>query len=429
MLIGERWFIVTVDPILDADKNLVGAVNILHDITERKRAGEDRERLESQLFQSQRIEAVGRLAGGVAHDFNNMLSIILGYGELLLTTLPAQDPSRDDVEAIVDAGKRSAVLTRQLLAFSRQQTLQPEILDLGEVLKEIEKMLRSLIREDIELKYVFGEDLASVMVDPHQIEQVIMNLVINARDAMPQGGELTIETKNVTLDGVNETSHPGLPGGEYVMLAITDTGYGMGKEVMDRIFEPFFTTKEKGKGTGLGLATAYGIVKQSGGGIYADSEPGKGASFKIYLPPTEQKGDAKGAKSGEEVESGGNKQILVVEDEAALRKLLEEMLASLGYQVTVAESGREALRMIEEEGFEPDLLLTDVVMPGMNGSVLVKRLREKHPTLRVLFMSGYTANTVASDDVLGPGTLFIEKPMNLQVLSERVRKALRATVD
>jgi len=428
MQIGERWFNVTVDPILDADKNLLGAVNILQDISERKRAGEDREKLETQLFQAQKIEAVGRLAGGVAHDFNNMLSIILGYGEMLLATLPDQDPLRDDVEAIVDAGKRSAILTRQLLAFSRQQTMQPEILYLEDVLREIESMLRSLIREDIELKFVFSEDLAPVLADPNQIEQVIMNLVINARDAMPQGGELIFETRKVTLAGAYGASQPGLAPGEYVMLSITDTGCGMEKEVLDKIFEPFFTTKEKGKGTGLGLSTAYGIIKQSGGGIYVYSEPERGTSFKIYLPQTERLGDKKDEKS-DEMESGGGEHVLVVEDEAPLRKLLEGMLGSLGYRVTVAGSGKEALLMMNVGGLEPDLLLTDVVMPGMDGSVLVKRLRQRYPDLKVLFMSGYTANTVASDDVLGPGTLFIEKPMTLQVLSERVREALRATVD
>ncbi len=429
MQIGERWFNVTVDPILDTDSNLVGAVSILHDITERRQAREERVRLETQLIQAQRIEAVGRLAGGVAHDFNNMLSIILGYGELLLARLQSQDPSRGDVEAIVDAGKRSAVLTRALLAFSRQQTLQPEILDLELVLKGIEKMLRSLIREDIELKLVFPPDLAPVMVDRSQIEQVIMNLVINARDAMPQGGELIIETKNATMDRTYAASHPGLVSGDYVMLAVTDTGCGMEKEILGKVFEPFFTTKEKGKGTGLGLATAYGIVKQSGGYIYAYSEPGMGTTFKIYLPRADRRSDVKSAKSGEEVRRGGDEHILVVEDEAALRKLLEEMLVNLGYRVTVAASGSEALLMMEKMELEPDLLLTDVVMPGMDGSVLVERLRQRHPALRVLFMSGYTANAVLREGVLEPGTLFVEKPIDLSALSTRIREAMGGTAD
>jgi PAS domain S-box-containing protein len=429
MLFGERWFNVTVDPILDEDKNLVGAVNILHDITERKQAEEDRERLETQLFQAQRIEAVGRLAGGVAHDFNNMLSIILGYGELLLAKLQPEDPSRADMEAIVDAGKRSAVLTRALLAFSRQQTLQPEIIDLEVVLRDNEKMLRSLIREDIELKLVSSPDLAQVKVDPSQIEQVIMNLVINARDAMPEGGKLTIETKNVTVDRAYAASHPGMTAGYYVLLAVTDTGSGMGKEVMDRVFEPFFTTKEKGKGTGLGLSTAYGIVKQSSGCIYAYSEPGKGTTFEIYLPEAERRSDAKGGKGREGVRHGRDEHILVVEDEVALRKLLEEMLVSLGYRVTVAAGGNDALLLMEEMETKPDLLLTDVIMPGMDGSVLVERLRQKYPELRVLYMSGYAADPVVREDVLEPGTLFIEKPMNLTTLSTRIREAIGGTVD
>lgn len=429
MQIDERWFNVVVDPILDADKNLLGAVNILQDITESKRAEEQRERLEAELFQAQRIEAVGRLAGGVAHDFNNMLSIILGYGEMLLAKLEEQDPSRDDVKTMVEAGKRSAALTRQLLAFSRQQTLQPKMIDLKVILKDIEMMLRSLIGEEIELELIAPENLAPVIADPGQMEQVIMNLAINARDAMSKRGKLTIEALNVELDELFAMSHPGAVPGKFVMLAVTDTGCGMEKEVLDKIFEPFFTTKEKGKGTGLGLSTVYGIVKQSNGCIYAYSEPGEGSTFEVYLPQMEQRSDETGVLNRNEDQSGRGEHILLVEDEAALRALLEEMLVKLGYRVTVAANGNEAVLLVEERGLEPDLLLTDVVMPGMDGSVLVERLRERDPALNVLYMSGYMADAVSHDGILDPSTHFIEKPISLSDLSKSIREAMRGTAE
>ncbi len=425
MEIGGHWFNVAVDPILDPDGMLVGGVATARDITERRKVDEEREKLEAQLIQTQRIEAIGRLAGGVAHDFNNMLGIILGYGELLLARLEKDDPLREDVEAIVDAGKRSGVLTGQLLAFSRQQTLQAEVVDLGDVVKAVEKMLRSLIREDIELKLILRDGLAPVMADAGQIQQVVVNLVINARDAMPNGGELIIETESVTLDETYATSHPSVVPGDYVMLAVTDTGHGMEKEVLDRIFEPFYTTKEKGKGTGLGLATAYGIVKQSGGLIYAYSEPERGTTFKIYLPQTRSKPGAEDGRAAE-VKKGEGQLVLVVEDEAPLRKLMEEMLVKLGYRVSLAADANEAISLIEDDGLEPDLLMTDVIMPGMDGAALVKRLRQKHPALDVLYMSGYTPNAVIEQGVLDQGTFFIEKPINLDSLARRVGEAISA---
>jgi CheY-like chemotaxis protein len=298
------------------------------------------------------------------------------------------------------------------------------VLDLNEVVRNIEKMLRRLIGEDIELELSLSKGLPRVKVDPGQIEQVIMNLAVNARDAMPQGGKLLIETSEVELDDAYAQNHPSVAPGKYVMLAISDTGCGMEKEVLAQIFDPFFTTKEKGKGTGLGLATVYGIVKQSGGNIWVYSEPGQGATFKIYLPVTGDQAEALAGEAAQEEPAGGGEHILVVEDEAALRGLLETMLSRLGYKVTLAANGGEALLLVEK-GLEPDLVITDVVMPGMSGPVLVERLRQKQPGLKVLFMSGYTDNAIVHHGVLEPGTPFIQKPFTPLDIAENVGKVLR----
>ncbi|MBW1700353.1 MAG: response regulator [Deltaproteobacteria bacterium] len=426
--IRDRWFQVTVDPILDGEGRYTGAVHILSDITERKQAEEEREKLQSQLLQAQRLESVGRLAGGVAHDFNNMLSVILGHAEIVHQELHPGDPLRNDVEQILKAVRSSAGLTRQLLAFGRKQTLQPEVLDLNEVVRNIEKMLRRLIGEDIALELALAGDLSCVKVDPGQIEQVIMNLAVNARDVMPTGGKLLIETSEVELDEAYAQNHAGVAPGKYVMLAMTDTGCGMDKEVLSQIFEPFFTTKEKGKGTGLGLSTAYGIVKQSGGNIWAYSEPGQGATFKIYLPVTGEQAEARAEEAAQEERAGGGEHILVVEDEEALRKLLKAMLSRLGYKVTLAANGGEALLLVEEKGLEPDLIMTDVVMPGISGKVLSERLRQKQPDLKALFMSGYTDNAIVHHGVLDPETPFIQKPFTLRDIAEKVLAVLRGRV-
>ncbi|MEC4684422.1 MAG: PAS domain S-box protein [Nitrospirota bacterium] len=383
-------------------------------------------RLEDQYRQAQKLEAIGLLSGGVAHDFNNLLTVILGYGEVILRRLHRDDPLRQDINKILNACHQGASLTHQLLAFSRRQTLQPEVIELNRLLDDQQKLLRRLIGENIEFITTFADNLGRVKADPGQIEQVIMNLAVNARDAMPRGGKLIIETSNVELDKEYSKGHISVVPGKYVMLAITDTGVGMDKETRGKIFEPFFTTKELGRGTGLGLSTVYGIVKQSGGHIWVYSEPDKGTTFKIYLPCTEDAPTAKVEHEEVEVQSGCG-HILVVEDESAIRELIEIQLENLGYQVTLAANGGEALLAIEEKGIRPDLLITDVVMPGMSGVVLLKRLRKTLPELRVLFMSGYTDNVIVHQGILDPGIPFIQKPFSIKGLSAIVCKELQSS--
>ena len=394
------------------------------DVTEHLRADEEKMRLEDQLRQAQKVDAIGRLAGGVAHDFNNLTAIVLGYGEMLLGQLGAEDPARKAVEQIVAAGRRSATLTRQLLAFSRKQTLQPEVLELNALLRNLEKMLGRVIGEDILLEFVLAADLGRVMADPGQLEQVVVNLVVNARDAMPGGGRLTVETTNVELDETYVLGHESVIPGKYVMLALTDTGCGMDKAAMAKLFEPFYTTKEKGKGTGLGLSTVYGIVKQSGGYIWAYSEPGRGTSFKIYLPRTEAEPEVKPAETGGVSLRGGGERILLVEDEGSLRELCASVLQRLGYRVSAAASGPEALRLLERERLELDLVLTDVIMPGLSGVELADRLRQERPGLKVLYMSGYPDEAIARHGVLDAGTPFIQKPFSECDLAAKVRAVL-----
>lgn len=394
------------------------------DISDQKKAEADRDRLQEQLFQSQKLESIGRLAGGVAHDFNNMLSVIIGYGENVLEQLHQGDPMREEVKEIVAAGRRSAALTRQLLAFSRKQTLQPEVLDLNDVIHNLEKMLHRLIGEDIELELALAQDISRVLVDPGQVEQVIMNLAINARDAMPEGGKLLIETAETELGQTYAEKHPEVTPGNYVLLAMTDTGCGIPNEFMDKVFEPFFTTKEEGKGTGLGLAMVYGIVKQSGGNIWVYSESSQGTTFKIYLPRTEAKHEPVKRKAVGVNRKGGGEHILAVEDEETLRRFIGTLLPRLGYKVTLAANGGEALLLIEEKGLQPDLLLTDVVMPNMSGKQLVARLRMSRPDLKVLYMSGYTDNSIVHHGVLDPDTPFLQKPFTMNQIAAKIREVL-----
>lgn len=412
-------------PISGAAGRPGGTVHIVKDVTAELAARKEREELAERLKLSQRLEAVGRLAGGVAHDFNNLLSVILGYAAFAAKELHASDPIRGHIVEIQTAGQRAAALTRQLLAFSRKQVLEPEVLDLNRVLAGIESMLRRLLREDIDVEVHPGAELGGVLADPGQLEQVIVNLAVNARDAMPAGGKLTIATENVELDDAYASRHVAVRPGRFVLLSVSDTGEGMDAATRERIFEPFFTTKENGKGTGLGLATVYGIVKQSGGNIWVYSEPGYGSTFKVYLPRVDAPA-VEAAHSPAPVATGGDETVLLVEDEDAVRRLAERILRGEGYAVLTAANGGEALLVSEQRRGKIDLLLTDVVMPRMSGRELAERLAKESPGLKVLYMSGYTDDAIVHHGVLDPGTRFIGKPFSAAELARKVREALDA---
>ncbi len=384
----------------------------------------DRRRLEEQLLQSQKMEAVGRLAGGIAHDFNNLLTAVSGYTELLLGQLPEGDPRRENAEEIREAGRRAAALTQQLLAFSRRQVLEPRVLDLNAVIVNTEKMLRRVIGEDVELTVSLDPALWRTRADPGQIEQAILNLIVNARDAMPRGGRLTLETGNVELDdkfaGAYVTVHPG----PHVMLAVSDTGVGMDAEQQARLFEPFYTTKERGKGTGLGLSTTYGIVKQSGGSIWVYSEPGHGTTFKIYLPRCEDPLEEQPAVLSPTAPVTGTETVLLVEDEPEVRRLVDKLLHMRGYTVIAAASPAEAIAASRRHEAEIQILVTDVIMPGMNGRELARTLAPSRPRMRVLYMSGYTDTAISQHGILAPGTAFLSKPFTPDALARKVREVL-----
>jgi two-component system cell cycle sensor histidine kinase/response regulator CckA len=384
----------------------------------------DRKQLEEQLRQSQKLESIGQLAGGVAHDFNNLLTVITGYTDICLSRLADNDPLRRNLEQIKRAAERASSLTRQLLAFSRKQILQPKIVDLTMTVTNLDKMLQRLIGEDVELVTILDPKLGNIKADPGQIEQVLMNLAVNARDAMSTGGKLTIETKNVYLDEAYARRHVGATAGPHVMLAVSDTGHGMDAETQARIFEPFFTTKEQGKGTGLGLAMVYGIVRQSGGNIWVYSEPKHGTTFKVYLPMVEEKGEVRDEGANVRKPERGTETILLVEDEDAVRLLLLDILESEGYTVLAASNGQEALDTCGKYAGSIHLLMTDVVMPGMSGRQLVERMSEKCGNAKVLYMSGYTDNAIVHHGVLDPGLAFLQKPFTPIAAAHKVREVL-----
>jgi PAS domain S-box-containing protein len=401
---------------------------LAHDITERKRAEEALQLTEEQLRQALKMEAVGKLAGGVAHDFNNLLTAITGHSEMCLKRLTPEDSLHRHLDQIKKAGDRAAALTRQLLAFSRKQILQPEVLDLNHIVLELSKMLQRLIGEDVDLLMGLAADLGKVKADPNQLEQVLMNLVVNARDAMPKGGKLTIETSNVHLSEEFADRHVSVPAGHYVMLAVSDSGCGMDAETQARIYEPFFTTKEVGKGTGLGLATVYGIVKQSEGSIWVYSELGMGTTFKIYLPAVECQ-QAKVAVGVENPELlMGVETVLLVEDEEVVREMATEILRENGYHVMEAKHPQEALSLAAQYDGIIHLMLTDVVMPQMSGRDLAEQLMPTRPDMKVLYMSGYTDDAIVHHGVLEEGTAFIAKPFSIDGLARKLREVLDESV-
>jgi PAS domain S-box-containing protein len=413
----DRKFESHVQPLRDNEGAIQGVIGVALDITER-------ERLTDQLRQSQKMQAVGELAGGVAHDFNNLLMVVKGHAQILLDRIPDGSPLRLSAEQVEKAADRAATLTRQLLAFSRKQVLQPRVLDMNEAVAGMIRMFSRVIGENIDMAFLPGGKLGRVKADPGQIEQVLLNLVVNARDAMPNGGRLTIETSNVELDCGYAATHTSVEPGLYVMLTVTDTGCGMDAATQARIFEPFFTTKGPGKGTGLGLATVYGVVKQSGGYIYVYSEVGRGTTFKIYLPQVVAELDKLSPDSQKKRSVRGSETILFVEDEQSVRELVRDFLAAAGYCMLQASDGTEALKVASAHPGPIHMLITDVVMPHLSGPELATKLSAERPDLKVLFISGYTDDTVFRHGVLEGGVAFLQKPFNLKALSQKIREVI-----
>jgi signal transduction histidine kinase len=420
------WFDLYSFPFIDTvTGKMRGVIEYARDITERKRTEEEKLSLQEQLRQSQKMEAIGQLAGGVAHDFNNLLTVIKGYTQLSLLDLKENNPLRGNLQEIEKATQQATDLTRQLLTFSRRQVLDFKVLDLNTLLKGLEKMLRRIIGEDIELVTHLEENLGRVKIDPSQIEQVIFNLAVNARDAMPSGGKLTVETANVELDEGYAYTHVGVTPGRYVGLSVSDTGVGMSQEEKEKAFEPFFTTKGKGKGAGLGLSIVYGIVKQSNGNIWVYSEPGRGTTFKINLPRTEEELDTFRKRAETDFFPGGSETVLLVEDDELVRDLANRLLKQLGYKVLVAVNGEDALHVAREhDGEKIHLLLADIVMPQMGGKELAIKLKILRPDVKVLYTSGYADNAIAHHGFLDPAIHFLQKPFSLKTLSQKVREVL-----
>ena len=416
---GEAFTIyIRTSAVRDEEGAPIVIVSVARDITEKKQ-------LENQLRQSQKMEAIGQLAGGIAHDFNNLLTVIEGYTELLFSNISDNDPAQNFVRQIKKAADRATALTGQLLAFSRRQILQPKTIDMNVLVGEMSILLKRLIGEDIEFTTLLSPDIGSIKADRSHMEQVLMNLAVNARDAMPDGGVLTVETRAVTLDSAPYEQHQsGIRKGSYVLLSISDTGVGMDDETRERVFEPFFTTKEKSKGTGLGLATVYGIVKQSGGHILLDSELGKGTTFKIYLPMIKSKATHKEQPEKEATNMHGTETLLVVEDEFMVRELVCDTLRTAGYTILEASNGKQAIEIFLKNETKIDMILTDVIMPEMSGRKMIETISQTHPTVLALYMSGYTDDAIIKHGVLDPGMAYIQKPFSPKALIAKVKEVL-----
>jgi two-component system sensor histidine kinase EvgS len=419
------WADVSVAMWRDDKGNPLYFITTVVDITERKNIEAEHEKLQSQLLQAQKMESVGRLAGGVAHDYNNMLSVIIGYAQLGIDKTDPEDELRADLHEILTAAERSTDITRQLLAFARKQTIDPKVLDLNETVESMLKMIRRLIGEDIDLSWKPKPGVWPVKMDPSQLNQILVNLCVNARDAISDVGKITIETDNVRFDDAYCADHAGFIPGEYVLLAVSDDGRGMDRKTLDNIFEPFYTTKPIGKGTGLGLSVIYGIVKQNKGFINVYSEPEKGTTFRLYFSRHDDVVRRIEADPAEETPAGSGETVLIVEDETSILKLAKRILEQLDYNILTAETPGEAVALTNEHDGEIHLLITDVVMPEMNGRDLAEKLQAEYPKLKVLFMSGYTANVIAHHGVLDADVHFIQKPFSNKDLAVKVKKALK----
>ncbi|KQC11800.1 MAG: hypothetical protein APR54_02735 [Candidatus Cloacimonas sp. SDB] len=420
----EKWIEWTIRSIFDNNNAIIAFQAVGRTITERKLAEIERENIMNQLIQSQKMEVVGRLAGGVAHDFNNLLTAINGYASLAYSKLSENDPVRKDIKVIQECGEKAANLTKQLLTFSRKQIVEPKILNINQIILEVDKMLKRLIGEDIELKTVIEDSLKSIKVDKVQLEQILTNLVVNARDAIDANGTITIFTKNITVDKEIDTIHNTIKPDEYVMLSVKDNGQGISEDVMEHIFEPFFTTKDQGKGTGLGLATVFGIIKQNDGAILIESSKDQGSEFKIFFPATDQVAPDSAIEFDEKDLPSGNETILLTEDEESIREFVLDILEEYGYTILEAENGTEALEKAKNYKKNIHLLLSDVIMPSMNGQQLAEALKDVHPETKVMFMSGYTESTAIQKGILELKTGFLQKPFSANDLITKVRKIL-----
>jgi signal transduction histidine kinase/DNA-binding response OmpR family regulator len=421
---NKRYIRATAKAIIE-DNEIAKVIGTFQDITEQKEAEIKQKELQEQLRQAQKLDSIGHLAGGVAHDFNNILTVILGYSEEIINNLHEQDPLRNEIQEIINAGQRASSLTRQLLTFSRKQVIKPELININEVIKNLSKMLMRLIGEDVDFILNLAEDVPPVMADVGQMEQVIMNLVINAREAMQMGGVLTISTFGYKADEAFVARHPMISGEHFAVLKVQDTGCGMTKDTLEHIFEPFFTTKAKGHGTGLGLPTVYGIIRQTGGNIHVESSPGKGASFVIMIPASGEAETRKETILAQDNIPGNKELVLIVEDDPSISDLSGKFITKMGYRVVLTESADKALNLIEDEGLRPKLVITDVVMPGLSGLELAAILRFKHPDMRIILMSGYTETVISKHGERDSSIPFLHKPFTRQELLQKMELALK----